>query len=89
MLLSLGLRARKAATTTTRAVLEESKAVSGAKAITQLYRTPGLSESATKTLLKRAKRVVSDSIDSIDCERCFNIEVVGELTDEEAAKLRW
>ena len=85
---SSGLLRTRKASTTTRAVLEESR-VSGAKAVTQLYRTPGLSESATKTLLKRTKRAVSDAIDSIECERCFNIEVVGELTDEEAAKLRW
>ena len=73
----------------TRAVLEDTSRVSSTKSVMQLFRTPGLSESATKTLIKRAKRSVSDSIESIECERCFNIEVVGKLTDEEAAKLRW
>ena len=62
---------------------------SATRTVKQLYRTPGLSDSATKTLLKRAHRAVSDTIISIDSERCFNIEIEGTLSAEEEEKLQW
>ncbi|GMH42502.1 hypothetical protein BSKO_10421 [Bryopsis sp. KO-2023] len=53
------------------------------------YRYPGLTESNAKTLLRKAKGKVSDGIESIDGELCFNVEVTEPLTTKELDILSW
>jgi len=57
--------------------------------VIQLYRYPGLSESAVTTLLKRAKAKVTDAITSIDTEQVFNVSVTSPLTGKEAETMAW
>lgn len=54
-----------------------------------LYRRPALSEGKKRELLSTIKKRVSEDIEDIETEYCFNIESIESLTDEEIIILRW
>lgn len=53
------------------------------------YRTPGASPSAVSSLLRRARAATDASIEGIETELCFNVEVDGELDADDLAALAW
>jgi phosphoribosylformylglycinamidine synthase len=53
------------------------------------YRSPGLSVSATRALLDRARSDASMHISEIRSEMCFNVETSGPLSESEARILAW
>ncbi|HMK48789.1 MAG TPA: phosphoribosylformylglycinamidine synthase, partial [Thermodesulfovibrionales bacterium] len=53
------------------------------------YRKPALSSAKKNELLSAAKRSVSGSIEDIETEYCFNVEIAARLNDEETGILRW
>ncbi|QDZ18995.1 phosphoribosylformylglycinamidine synthase [Chloropicon primus] len=55
----------------------------------QLYRTPLLSGEALKTLLAKARAEVSPSIESIEAEACFNLEVRKALDRGASETVLW
>jgi len=57
--------------------------------VLQVFRYPGLSESALKTLLRKAQTKVTDAITHIDAEQCFNVGVSAPLTAQEAETTSW
>ena len=54
-----------------------------------LYRYPGLTEAKTHALLTLARQRVSQDLQGIDTEFCFNVETTGTLTDAEHCTLNW
>ena len=54
-----------------------------------LYRAPGLSRARRDALLRRTRDRITQKIDSIQTEYCFNVKVDGELTEAELGVLRW
>ena len=54
-----------------------------------LYRYPGLTEAKTHALLTLARQRVSQDLQGIDTEFCFNVETTGTLTDAEHCTLSW
>ena len=53
------------------------------------YRIPALSPYQVANLLAGARLEVSQQIQAIETELCFNIAATGPLTDEEQSLLRW
>ncbi|BDA47656.1 Phosphoribosylformylglycinamidine synthase [Coccomyxa sp. Obi] len=64
-------------------------ALQQSREVVQLYRSPGLSTSATKTLIRKVQQKVSSDIESIDTELCFNVALKEPLSEEQAATLTW
>ncbi|CAL5220912.1 g3007 [Coccomyxa viridis] len=57
--------------------------------VVQLFRRPGLSQSATKTLLRKVHQKVTTDIEQIETELCFNVALERPLSEEQAATLTW
>ena len=57
--------------------------------IVRFYRFNPSAGHKNKALLERAKEEVSDQIQSIETETCFNVQVEGELSTESLQRLRW
>ncbi|GAX81039.1 hypothetical protein CEUSTIGMA_g8474.t1 [Chlamydomonas eustigma] len=57
--------------------------------VIQLFRYPGLSDSASQTLLRKANAKVADVITSVDGEQCFNVGISSQLSGKEAETLAW
>jgi phosphoribosylformylglycinamidine synthase len=57
--------------------------------ILHLYRAPGLSEPAAEALLQKVRQRVSDTIQGVDTEYCFNIAADRPLSAEELGALTW
>lgn len=47
------------------------------------FRTPGLTEAATDNLLRKSRKNISEKIEKIDTEFCYNLQVVSELTKDQ------
>eukprot|EP00891_Asterochloris_glomerata_P009825 jgi/Astpho2/9825/fgenesh1_pm.00149_%23_37_t len=60
-----------------------------AAGVVQLYRSPGLSVSQARTLLREVQSKVSSNILGLDSELCFNVALSEPLMTEEAASLTW
>ncbi len=54
-----------------------------------LYRAPGLSDGRRAALLETARRGTGVTIDRLDTEYCFNIEVSEPLSDRDSGVLSW
>jgi phosphoribosylformylglycinamidine synthase len=54
-----------------------------------LYRSPALSDYKKNVLLDQVRSSIDLSVTDIDTEFCFNIQVSGQLKDNEAETLRW
>lgn len=54
-----------------------------------MYRTPGMSESQRKTLLRKAQKKVSSDIIDVEAEICFNVSVESGLSAKEGEILGW
>lgn len=67
----------------------EEKLSAAGGGVVQLYRTPGMSESQRKTMLKKAQSKVNTSIYHVDSELCFNVSLDGPLSGDEARTLSW
>jgi hypothetical protein len=67
----------------------EEKLSAAGGGVVQLYRTPGMSESQRKTMLKKAQSKVNTSIYHVDSELCFNVSLDGPLSHDEARTLSW
>jgi len=79
----------KAVLTPPTAAAVVSKLASTKSEVVQLYRYPGLSESAARTLLRKAQAKVTDAIVGIDGEQCFNVAVSSPLSQKEAETMAW
>ena len=53
------------------------------------YRTPALSGAGRKGLLSRLRNRVSQDIESIETEYCFNVETAGPVTKDEIKIVSW
>ena len=51
--------------------------------VVHYYRMPGLSQAATESLLRKAKKGVSEKIESIETEFCYNLQITSEFTPEQ------
>ena len=67
----------------------EEKLSAAGGGVVQLYRTPGMSESQRKTLLKKSQYKVNTSIYHVDSELCFNVSLDAPLSGDEARTLSW
>ena len=47
------------------------------------FRTPGLTEAATDSLLRKSRKSVSQKIEKIETEFCYNIQITSEFTKEQ------
>eukprot|EP00884_Botryococcus_braunii_P021813 jgi/Botrbrau1/8315/Bobra.0081s0004.1 len=59
------------------------------KEVVQLYRTPGMSQSATTALLRKVQAKISSQIVGLDTELCFNVALNRDLSEDEAGTLAW
>lgn len=59
-----------------------AKLTTSGSPVVQLYRYPGLSGSAAKTLLRKARAKVSDAITGIDGEACYNVGLSAALSQQ-------
>ncbi len=53
------------------------------------YRKPSLSEGKSRELLSTVRKIISQDIEGIETEYCFNIETTEPLTNRELNVLRW
>ena len=44
---------------------------------------PGLTEAATESLLRKAKKSVSEKIERIETEFCYNLQITSDFTPEQ------
>lgn len=56
--------------------------------VRQFYRKPGLSSGAAAVKLEQLRSIVS-SIEALDTESCFNVEVTSPLCPADIEKLSW
>eukprot|EP00898_Chlorokybus_atmophyticus_P001653 jgi/Chlat1/2489/Chrsp175S02366 len=57
--------------------------------ILHLYRQPLLSEAASDALIRKAQQKVSQAIEGIETEQCFNVLVTSQLSETQASTLAW
>ena len=55
----------------------------------RLYRHPGLTQTQLASLLATARQQVSDAIETVDTEFCFNVEADGALSGSDERTLQW
>ncbi|GBF90353.1 hypothetical protein Rsub_02459 [Raphidocelis subcapitata] len=67
----------------------QEKLTSSPGGVVQLYRYPGLAESAAATLLRKARAKACDAVASVDGEVCFNVQLTEPLSAKEAETLAW
>ena len=51
--------------------------------VVHYYRMPGLTEAATESLLRKAKKSVSEKIERIETEFCYNLQITSDFTPEQ------
>ena len=51
--------------------------------IVHYFRTPGLTEAATQNLLRVSRKNISEKIESIETEFCYNLQITSEFTDKQ------
>jgi phosphoribosylformylglycinamidine synthase len=66
-----------------------AKLLGAAAGVTQLFRSPGLTASKARSLLRRAREEASDKIVGVDSELCYNVATSAPLTAAEAETLAW
>ncbi len=57
--------------------------------LVHLYRTPALSDAEARALREEARAHVSETIEALATETCFNVLTEAALTEEEERVLRW
>ena len=56
---------------------------SSREVVVHYFRTPGLTEAATDSLLRKSRKNVSEKIEKIETEFCYNIQITSEFTKEQ------
>ena len=59
------------------------RALTHREVVVHYYRMPGLTEAATESLLRKAKKSVSEKIERIETEFCYNLQITSDFTPEQ------
>lgn len=57
--------------------------------VVHYFRTPGLTEAATENLLRVSRKNISEKIEKIETEFCYNIQITSEFTDKQKTVCRY